>query len=68
MSVAEVMVEAALGREESRGAHYRKDFPEQDRGGAALGDGGWRPAVCGLRLVLRRKTSRMMLAVAAAGD
>jgi L-aspartate oxidase len=28
--VAEVMVLAALGREESRGAHFRTDFPQRD--------------------------------------
>ncbi len=30
MEVARVMVESALIREESRGSHYRSDFPEQD--------------------------------------
>ena len=30
LTVAEVMVLAALGREESRGAHYRLDFPQRD--------------------------------------
>jgi L-aspartate oxidase len=29
-TVAEVIVRAALGREESRGAHYRIDFPQRD--------------------------------------
>jgi L-aspartate oxidase len=29
-TVAEVMVLAALGREESRGAHFRTDFPQRD--------------------------------------
>ena len=27
--VAQAIVQAALGREESRGAHYRKDFPQR---------------------------------------
>ena len=30
LTLAEVIVASALGREESRGAHYRNDFPERD--------------------------------------
>jgi L-aspartate oxidase len=33
LAVAEVMVASALGREESRGAHYRNDFPLRDEVG-----------------------------------
>jgi L-aspartate oxidase len=32
LQVAEAMVQAALGREESRGAHFRMDFPERADG------------------------------------
>jgi succinate dehydrogenase / fumarate reductase flavoprotein subunit len=30
LDCAEALVEGALAREESRGAHYRTDFPERD--------------------------------------
>jgi succinate dehydrogenase / fumarate reductase flavoprotein subunit len=30
LDLAEVLVESALGREESRGAHSREDFPKRD--------------------------------------
>ena len=29
-SIAELIARSALAREESRGAHYRSDFPQQD--------------------------------------
>jgi succinate dehydrogenase / fumarate reductase flavoprotein subunit len=32
LEIAETMVAGALGREESRGAHYRSDFPARDDG------------------------------------
>ena len=42
LTVARAMVESALVREESRGSHYRSDFPDQD-------DGNW------LRFVVVRR-------------
>ena len=30
LDIAETIVEGALAREESRGAHYRLDFPQRD--------------------------------------
>jgi L-aspartate oxidase len=30
LTVARLMLEAALGREESRGTHFRSDFPARD--------------------------------------
>jgi len=38
LTVARLIVESALAREESRGAHFRADFPERD-------DDGWLRAV-----------------------
>lgn len=38
LTVAQLIVESALAREESRGAHFRSDFPERD-------DGEWLKAV-----------------------
>jgi succinate dehydrogenase / fumarate reductase, flavoprotein subunit len=44
LDCAEALVEGALAREESRGAHYRTDFPERD-------DANW------LKHTILRKTS-----------
>jgi succinate dehydrogenase / fumarate reductase flavoprotein subunit len=44
LDCAEALVEGALAREESRGAHYRTDFPERD-------DANW------LKHTMLRKTS-----------
>ena len=47
-TVAEAMVQAAVGREESRGAHFSTDFSgTTGECSAALGSAGWGVAVCG---------------------
>ena len=42
-AVAELIVASALGREESRGAHYRNDFPLHDAVArhSVMQRGGW---------------------------
>ena len=49
LTIAEMMARAALVRTESRGSHYRKDFPDRD-------DVAWNQG-----LVIRQRTGRMEL-------
>ena len=49
LDVAEAIVAGALAREESRGAHYREDFPKRDDGRFLVHTLAWK-GVGGVRL------------------
>lgn len=49
LDVAEMIIRPALSRQESRGAHYRSDYPRRD-------DEDWR-----FNLIIRKKEGRMTL-------
>ncbi|WP_290805605.1 L-aspartate oxidase [Herbiconiux sp.] len=69
VQLARVMVDSALEREESRGAHYRADFPEADPGFARHLTLVEPPtAAAGPRIEARRSIRATPTVVATAGD